>query len=69
MLITFDPITLLLETYPKEIIWDSNKDICTEMYTTELFIKKNQNYPKYPIMAEWRENYEMEGKGCVLRSW
>ena len=53
MLITFDPIILLLEIYPKEIIWDSNKDICTEIYTTELFIKKNQKYPKYPIMAEW----------------
>lgn len=53
MLITFDPIILLLETYPKEIIWDSNKDICTEIYTTELFIKKNQKYRNYPIMAEW----------------
>lgn len=36
MLITFDLIILLLEIYPKETIYYSNKDLYTKMYTEEL---------------------------------
>lgn len=46
MFITFDPILLFLEMYSKGIIWNSNKDSCTKMYATELFIREALETPQ-----------------------
>lgn len=45
MIITFDPIILLLEIYPKEIIWNLSNDLCIEIYTAELFIIEKLGTP------------------------
>jgi hypothetical protein len=50
----YDPVTLLLGTYPKECKTGSGRDTCTPMFITALFIiAKLWKQPRCPTTDEW----------------
>lgn len=49
--IPFDLVILLQGIYPKEIIRDADRDLCTKMFTTALFIMiKSWKQPICPAL-------------------